>query len=58
MTPEEFTILVSQMRKAQREYFRTRSNMYLSEAKKLEKKVDYEVERAIGNCGITTTELF
>lgn len=37
---DEFIEAVKKMRKAQNEYFRTRSGIALNEAKKLEKQVD------------------
>lgn len=45
MTPKEFFDKVSRMRKAQKEYFRTRSGRALSDSKKLEKEIDDEIER-------------
>lgn len=46
MTPYAFFRLVERMRKAQREYFRTRSSAVLRDSKRLEKDVDAEIERA------------
>lgn len=40
MTSAEFYSLVSEMRNAQREYFRTRSKESLMKSKALEKRVD------------------
>ena len=40
MTSAEFYSLVREMRNAQREYFRTRSNDSLMKSKALEKRVD------------------
>lgn len=40
MTTKEFIQKVIEMRDAQREYFRTRSHLYLEKAKSLEKEVD------------------
>ena len=40
MTNTEFCSLVREMRKAQREYFQTRSNESLIKSKTLEKRVD------------------
>ena len=40
MTIEEFARLVSEMRHAQSNYFRTRSTSALEESKRLERKVD------------------
>ncbi len=45
MTPKEFFDKVSRMRKAQKEYFRTRSGRALSDSKRLEKEIDDEIER-------------
>lgn len=45
MRPREFFDKVSRMRKAQKEYFRTRSSRALSDSKRLEKEIDDEIER-------------
>lgn len=45
MTPKEFFDKVCRMRKAQKEYFRTRSGRALSDSKRLEKEIDDEIER-------------
>ena len=45
MTPKEFFDKVSRMRKAQKEYFRTRSGRALTESKRLEREIDAEIER-------------
>ena len=45
MTPKEFFDKVSRMRKAQKEYFRTRSGRALSDSKRLEEEIDDEIER-------------
>lgn len=45
MTPKEFFDNVCRMRKAQKEYFRTRSGRALSDSKRLEKVIDDEIER-------------
>lgn len=45
MNPKEFFYKVSRMRKAQKEYFRTRSGRALSDSKRLEKEIDDEIER-------------
>lgn len=45
MNPKEFFDKVSRMRKAQKEYFRTRSGWALSDSKRLEKEIDDEIER-------------
>lgn len=46
MNPREFFDKVSLMRKAQKEYFRTRSSRALTDSRWLEKEVDAEIERA------------
>lgn len=45
MRPKEFFDKVSRMRKAQKEYFRTRSGRALADSKRLEKEIDDEIER-------------
>ncbi|MBO5018132.1 MAG: hypothetical protein J6J71_03220 [Prevotella sp.] len=45
MKAREFYNLVVKMRKAQRDYFRTRSIRPLNESKRLEAQVDAEIER-------------
>lgn len=45
MTPKEFFDKVSRMRKAQKEYFRTKSGRALNESKRLEQEIDDEIER-------------
>lgn len=40
----KFTDIVNRMRLAQKEYFRTRSTIALTESKKLEKQVDQMVD--------------
>lgn len=45
MTAREFYNLVVKMRKAQRDYFRTRWQRHLNESKELEAQVDAEIER-------------
>ena len=45
MTAKEFFMLVSQMRQAQKEYFKTRNQTVLQQSKALEKQVDAEIER-------------
>ena len=46
MTSREFFDKVSLMRKAQKEYFRTRSSRALTDSRRLEKEIDAEIERA------------
>ena len=45
MNPKEFFDKVCRMRKAQKDYFRTRSGRALSDSKRLEKEIDDEIER-------------
>lgn len=45
MNPKEFFNKVCRMRKAQKEYFRTRSGRALADSKRLEKEIDDEIER-------------
>jgi len=45
MSAKEFYDLVVKMRKAQKEYFRTRLSSFLKESKELERQVDNEIER-------------
>ena len=56
MKPEEFYLLVANMRNAQKEYFKTRSRNLLSKSKQLEKQVDDEIKRA--KEGASQTALF
>jgi hypothetical protein len=56
MKPEEFYLLVANMRNAQKEYFKTRSRDLLSKSKQLEKQVDDEIKRA--KEGASQTALF
>lgn len=46
MNPREFFDKVSLMRKAQKEYFRTRSSRARTDSRRLEKEIDAEIERA------------
>lgn len=45
MTPKEFFDKVSRMRKAQKDYSRTRSGRALNDSKRLEQEIDAEIER-------------
>ena len=45
MNAREFFELVSKMRKAQKDYFATRTNDALSKSKQLEREVDAEIKR-------------
>lgn len=45
MKARQFFDLVTQMRSAQKRYFRTRTPAALNESKALEKQVDEEIER-------------
>ena len=44
MNEQEFKQLVKEMRDAQKNYFKTRTNLTLTKAKQLEKQVDDELE--------------
>lgn len=44
MEIKEYALLVAEMRKAQKRYYKTRLQEALIEAKQLEKKVDVETE--------------
>jgi len=46
MDSKSFFDLVSEMRQAQKTYFKTRSPGSLNESKQLERRVDAEIERA------------
>lgn len=46
MNAQEFFYLVAQMRQAQNDYFRTRSQLDLRHARALERDVDFEIQRA------------
>lgn len=45
MNAREFYLAVVKMRKAQRDYFRTRSQRALLESKEYEREVDAEIKR-------------
>ena len=45
MKPKEFFDKVSELREAQKEYFKTRSNAALNRSKALEKEIDDEIAR-------------
>ena len=45
MKPKEFFDKVSELREAQKEYFKTRSNAALNRSKALEKEIDEEIAR-------------
>lgn len=45
MNARQFYDMVVKMRKAQRDYFRTRSQRHLNESKELEAQVDAEIKR-------------
>lgn len=45
MDSKQFFDLVSKMRDAQKNYFRSRASSFLTESKRLEKQVDSEIER-------------
>lgn len=44
MPEREFRDLVRRMREAQREFFKTRSHLYLERAKALEKEIDRDLQ--------------
>jgi len=48
MEAKEYTELVERMRKAQNQYFKTRSSIDLNISKKLEKEVDEATESILG----------
>lgn len=45
MSAKEFFELVKSMRKAQKDYFATRTNSALNKSKQLEREVDAEIKR-------------
>lgn len=45
MTPQEFFQKVTEMRQAQKRYFKMRTSLDLAQSKKLEKEIDNEIER-------------
>lgn len=47
MNPREFFDKVSLMRKAQKEYFRTRSSRARTDSRRLEKEIDAERRKAV-----------
>ena len=57
MNAKEFFDKVVLMRKAQKEYFSTRSKDWLSESKRLEKEIDKEIERVSKLTNQLTIEL-
>ena len=48
MTPKEFYDKVKAMRKAQRNYFRCRTQANLEASKAIEREIDKEIERVEG----------
>lgn len=48
MNAKEFYELVVKMREAQKNYFRSRTQVYLKESKQHEKEVDKEIKRVQG----------
>jgi len=44
MAAKEFMALVAEMRKSQKNYFKTRNTFYLNKTKALEQKVDKAIE--------------
>lgn len=45
MNAKQFFETVEKMREAQKNYFRTRSQLYLKESKQYEKEIDNEIKR-------------
>lgn len=56
MTAREFFYLVAQMRQAQNDYFRTRSQLDLRHARALERDVDFEIQRVKAITATKSTE--
>lgn len=54
MNARDFFDLVSDMRQAQKEYFKTRDKEVLVKSKELEKRVDDEIKRVVLRCGSRT----
>lgn len=54
MTAREFFDKVSSMRKAQKEYFKTRSQTALRNSKMLEAEIDKEIERVNSITGVSS----
>lgn len=57
MKPKEFFDKVAQMRRMQKEYFKTRSSMALSRSKQLEKEIDDEIKRVEGILGASQPQI-
>lgn len=57
MKPKEFFDKVAQMRRMQKEYFKTRSSMALSKSKQLEKEIDDEIKRVEGILGASQPQI-
>lgn len=51
MNAREFYDKVVQMRRMQKEYFKTRSKIALQESKRLEREIDMEIARVEGIVG-------
>lgn len=51
MKPREFFDKVAQMRRMQKDYFKTRSSMALQRSRQLEKEIDDEIKRVEGILG-------
>lgn len=56
MKPREFYDKVVQMRRMQKEYFKTRSSIALQKSKQLEKEIDDEITRVEGILGRSETK--
>lgn len=57
MNPKEFFYKVAQMRRMQKEYFKTRSSMAISKSKQLEKEIDDEIKRVEGIFGASQPQI-
>jgi hypothetical protein len=57
MNPKEFFYKVAQMRRMQKEYFKTRSSKVVSRCKQLEKEIDDEIKRVEGILGTSQPQI-
>lgn len=46
---KEFVLLVKELRDSQKKFFSTRDSTYLKKSKALEKRVDEELQKILGN---------
>lgn len=58
MNAKEFFNKVAVMREAQKQYFKSRSSIYLNASKKLEKEIDQEIARVQKATSTTEPSLF